>query len=600
MRFLSTLAASVLGTLIAVGALILFLFLFIFAISLSADSTPQVQPGTILTLDVQGPIPERVSDDPLTRQLSDQPDYDASDVISALSKAENDSRISGVWIRLKGSQASWATLEEIRSAITDFRESGKPVVASSGDFGMLEKDYFLASAADSIFASPVTAFEFNGFYLPQTFFKGTLDKLGVEPKVVRAGQYKSAVETFTRNDLSDNNEEQLQALVETQYDVFLNAIAESRSIDVSQLRDIAASDAPMDAGPARDLGMIDDIRYTDQVVDVLRGILGLEDGGDVPIIDVADYSRVPASEVGIETTGDGRVAVIYGSGQIVPGDAEGGPFGSSGMMASDPLIEAFEDARENESIKAVVFRIDSPGGSAAASEAIWRAVERTKAVKPVIVSMGSLAASGGYYVAAPADSIVATPSTITGSIGVFGLLFNVEGLLTEKLGVGIDDVRTSDLADIYSPFSDFSEQERTLLASSIDRTYDTFLQRVAEGRNMSVDEVDAIAQGRVWSGRDAKEVGLVDVLGGLSDAVRIAGEKAGLGDGPYAVQTLPRQKTFFERLNEDLSGQAARLYFNRTATDLERKMQEKRALIQYYLSQSGKVQARLPVDLSVQ
>jgi len=269
-------------------------------------------------------------------------------------------------------------------------------------------------------------------------------------------------------------------------------------------------------------------------------------------------------------------------------------------MASDPLIEAFEDARENESIKAVVFRIDSPGGSAAASEAIWRAVERTKAVKPVIVSMGSLAASGGYYVAAPADSIVATPSTITGSIGVFGLLFNVEGLLTEKLGVGIDDVRTSDLADIYSPFSDFSEQERTLLASSIDRTYDTFLQRVAEGRNMSVDEVDAIAQGRVWSGRDAKEVGLVDVLGGLSDAVRIAGEKAGLGDGPYAVQTLPRQKTFFERLNEDLSGQAARLYFNRTATDLERKMQEKRALIQYYLSQSGKVQARLPVDLSVQ
>ncbi|PEN15333.1 signal peptide peptidase SppA [Longibacter salinarum] len=600
MRFLSTLAASVLGTLIAVGALLLFVFFFIFAISLSADTTPQVQRSTILTLDIQGPIPERVSKDPFTRAIADQPKYDVSDVLSALSKAEKDDRISGLWIRLKGTQASWATLEQIRNAITAFRDSGKPVIASSGDFGMIEKDYFLASAADSIYAGPVTAFEFNGFYLPQTFFKGTLDKLGIEPKVVRAGQYKSAIETFTRNDLSEENEEQLQAIIDTQYDVFLNAIADSRSIDEQRLRDIASTDAPMDVRPAKDLGMIDDVRYTDEVVDVLRGIVGVSPSDDVRMMGIDDYARVPSSDVGLETTGDGRVAVIYGTGQIVPGDDDGGAFGSSGMMASDPIIEAFENARENESIKAIVFRVDSPGGSAAASEAIWRAVKRTKEVKPVIVSMGNLAASGGYYVAAPADTIVASPSTITGSIGVFGLLFNVEGLLTDKLGVGLDNVSTSDLADMYSPFSDFSEQERTLLASSIDRTYQTFLQRVAEGRKMSVEAVDSVAQGRVWTGRDAQEAGLVDVLGGLSEAVRIAGEKGGLGEGPYAVQTLPRQKTFFEKLNEDLSSQAARVYFDQTASDLERQMQAKRDRIRYYLSQSGTVQAVLPYEIDIQ
>jgi len=247
----------------------------------------------------------------------------------------------------------------------------------------------------------------------------------------------------------------------------------------------------------------------------------------------------------------------------------------------------------------VVFRVDSPGGSAAASEAIWRAVKRTREAKPVIVSMGSLAASGGYYVAAPADTIVASPNTITGSIGVFGLLFNVEGFLNDKLGVGIDDVNTGDLADLDSPFSDFSERERTLLGESIDRTYQTFLERVAEGRGMSVDEVDAIAQGRVWTGRDAQKQGLVDVLGGLDDAIQIAGEKADLGEGPYRVRILPREKTFFERLNEDLSGQAAQLYWSRTATDLEKELRSRKEMIRYYLGQSGRVQARLPQPIDI-
>ena len=600
MRFLSTLAASVLGTIVAIVALFIFLFLFLFAISLSGDATPQVRSGSVLTMEVSGAIPERVPNDPLTRQISGQSGYGLSDVLSSLSKAEKDDRISAVWLQLKGSSASWATLEQIRAAIQDLRESGKPVIASSGDFGMVEKDYFLATAADSIFAGPVTSFEFNGLYLPQTFFQGTLEKLGIEPKVVRAGQFKSAVETFTRDDLSAENELQLQALVDTQYNTFLRAISEARGISIEQLREIASTDAPMDVAPARELGMIDDVRYTDEVVDVLRGILELDGDADVPTIDIADYSRVPGSEVGLEPGGEGAIAVVYGTGQIVPGDPDQGVLGNTTSMGSDPTIEALDKAREDDDVKAVVFRVDSPGGSAAASEAIWRAVTRTRSVKPVIVSMGSLAASGGYYVAAPADTIVASPNTITGSIGVFGLLFNVEGFLTDKLGVGIDDVNTSDLADIYSPFSDFSDRERALLSESIDRTYQTFLQRVADGRGMTVEQVDAIAQGRVWSGKDAKEQGLVDVLGGLDDAIRIAGEKAGMGAGPFRVRFLPREKTFFEKLNENLSGQAAQIYWNQTATDLEKELRSRKEMIRYYLRQSGKVQARLPQPINIQ
>lgn len=599
MRFLSTLAASVLGTLIAVVALFVFLFLFVLAIGLSAETTPMVQSGSILTVDISGPIPERVSDDPLTRSLENQGDYDLLKLTGALRKAESDDRIEGVWLRLEGTSASWATLEHVRSALQSVRDRGKPIIASSGDFGMSEKDYFLATAADSIFSGPVTPFEFNGLYFPQTFFKGTLEKLGVEAEVVRAGQYKSAIEQFTRDDLSENNELQLQALVDTRYEVFLNAVSEAREMTVDELRTIATTNAPQGVESAMELGLIDDLRYTDQVVDVFRGILGSDPGASVPTIDVGQYARVPASEAGVQSTGTGQVAVIYGTGQIVPGDPSEGPFNTaSGFLGSDPIVEAFREARENDRVKSIVFRVDSPGGSAAASEAIWREVRRTVQEKPVIVSMGALAASGGYYIAAPADTIVASPNTITGSIGVFGLKFNVEGLFQERLGISIDDVRTSDLADINSPFSSFSERERQLLSQQTDRTYQTFLERVSEGRNMAVDAVDEVAQGRVWSGQDALDQGLVDVLGGLADAIRIAGEAGGLGVEPR-VQILPRKKTFFQQLNEDLSGATARAYWHASTSDVEKMLQAKRDVLKYYLRQSGTVQARMPYSFEI-
>ena len=598
MRFLSTLAASVIGTLIAFGALVLFLFLFFFAISLSSDTTPTVSPGSILVVNVDGPIPERVSDDPLTRRFEDQPNYDLSDLQQSLSKAKQDDRISGVWIRVKGTSSSWATLEEAHRAITEVREGDKPVIASSSEFGMSEKAYYLASAADSVFTGPVSGFEFNGIYFPQTFFKGTLEKLNVEPKVVRAGQYKSAVETFTRETLSENNRYQLEEIVGTFSETYLQAVSEQRNLSMDALQRLIETDAPMSSEAAVEAGLADDVRYEDEVRDVLRGILEIGDDASIPTIDVAKYARVPASEVGMEPVEGGSVAIVYAEGTIQPGDPGSDPFSGGSALGSTPFIDALDDARTDDDVKAVVVRVNSPGGSASASEAMWRAMERTTQQKPVIVSMGDLAASGGYYIAAPADTIVADATTITGSIGVFGLSFNVRGLLNDKLGISVGDISTSPLADMNSGLTSYSDQERELVAESIDRTYQTFLQRVADGRGMTIDEVDAVAQGRVWSGADAKEQDLVDVVGGFSDAITLAGQAGGLGDGPYSVRVLPREKTFFEKLNQDLSGQAASIWQQATTSPVEQQIRRYKAMIEAKLGKPGTVQARMTYDFS--
>lgn len=598
MRFLSTLAASVIGTLIAFGALVLFFFLFFFAISLSSDTTPTVSPGTILVVNVDGPIPERVSDDPLTRRFEDQPNYDLGDLQQALRKAENDDRISGVWIRVKGTSSSWATLEEAHRAINDVRNSGKPVIASSSEFGMSEKAYYLASAADSVFVGPVSGFEFNGIYFPQTFFKGTLEKLNVEPKVVRAGQYKSAVEQFTRETLSENNRYQLEEIIGTFSETYLQAVSERRNLSMEALQRLIETDAPMSSEAAVEAGLADDVRYEDEVRDVLRGILEIGDDESVTTIDVAKYTRVPASEVGMEPVEGGSVAIVYAEGAITAGDPGSDPFSGGSALGSTPFIEALDDARTDDDVKAVVVRVNSPGGSASASEAMWRAMQRTTETKPVIVSMGDLAASGGYYIAAPADTIVADATTITGSIGVFGLSFNIRGLLDDKLGISVGDISTSPLADMNSALTSYSDEERALVAESIDRTYQTFLQRVADGRGMTIEEVDAVAQGRVWSGADAKEQGLVDVVGGFTDAVTLAGQAGGLGDGPYRVRVLPREKTFFQKLNQDLSGQAASIWQQTTTSPVEQQIRRYKAMIEAQVGKPGTVQARMTYDFS--
>lgn len=601
MRFLSTLTASVLGTLVAFGLVVFFFFFFLFALSLASDTTPTVQPGSVLVVPIEGSIPERVSDDPFQQAFGGGPNYDLHDLQNTLRNARQDDRIDAVWLRLKGTSASWGTLEEVRSAVSSLRDSGTPVFASSEEFGMSEKDYFLASAADSTFVGPQASFEYNGFATTLSFFENAFDKLDVEPEVVRAGQYKSAVEPFIRSNLSDPNYRQIEALLSSVNDFFLSAVAENRSLSVNELDQLAEENALLRAETAVAEGLVDGLKYEDEVRSLLRTRLDLPSTAELPTVSVSEYRRVPASDAGVSFTGTGSVAIVYGEGNIVTGDPNESPFGpTTSVMGSTPTIEALNEARTSSSVEAVVFRIDSPGGSAAASEAIWRAAQQTAEEKPMIVSMGGTAASGGYYVAAPADTIVANATTTTGSIGVFGLLWNAEELFEDKLGITFDGVMTSPYADLFSPIKPLAPEERRLLGRSIDGIYDTFLQRVASGRNMDTSAVHDVAQGRIWSGRDAQEVGLVDTTGTLQDAIAIAGDAAGMGEGPYRTQILPRPKTFFERINSQFAAQATKTWQNMTATPVERTLWQHTRILRRVTGTNGSVQARLPFELEIE
>ena len=595
MRFLSTLAASVIGTLLALGLVVFFFVFFFFAISLSTDQAPTVQPGSVLTVPLNGAIPERVADDPFQQAFGGGPGYDLRDLQTSLRKASTDPRIDAVWLRTKGLTAQWGTLEEVREAVKQVTTNGTPVIASSEDFGMNEKSYFVASAADSVFVGPQSTFEYNGFATILAFFENAFNKIGVEPQVIRAGKYKSAAETFVRSDLSEPNREQLQALLTTTNSQFANAIAADRSLSAEALKSMAQEEPLLKASAAVEEGLIDGIRYGNEVRTALRHAAGQAGETELSTVSLSKYKRVSASSAGVSYTGTGTVDIVYAQGSIVPGDPSENPFAPDQQaLGSTSLIDALESARTSASTEAVVLRINSPGGSASASEAMWRAVERTANEKPVIVSMGDVAASGGYYIAAAADTIVANPTTITGSIGVIGLLVDATELFEDKLGITFDGVSTSPYADMYLPSQPLEPNERRLIGQYIDDTYSTFLQRVAEGRAMDTSAVHDIAQGRVWSGEDAQRVGLVDTLGTLREAVAIAGKTAGLGDGPYRTRILPRPKTLFERLNEQFSTQAAQLWASIASTPLERKLWRHKRVLDRFVGKNGKIQTRLP------
>lgn len=598
MRFLSTLLASALGTLLAFGIVLLFLFFFLFAFSLAADPEPPVSPGSVLTLDLSGSIAERTVDDPLMRAFGGEAATDLRDVKQALRKAAVDTRIDAVLVRAHGVSASWAALQEIRDELLTFKESGKPLMASTGEYYSGERDYFLNSAADSVFAAPEGFFEFNGFATEVTFFANALDKLEVDPQIIRAGAYKSAVEPFIRDDLSPENEEQLSALLDTTNSTFMQAIAAQRGQSVAALQQLASEAATLTAQSAHEAGLIDALLYEDEVMATLKERLGLSADDALPAISLGDYARVSASSAGLPSGSEGQIAVVYAEGQIVSGDTDD-MFSSSPMLGSETFGDAMETARESDEVDAVVVRVNSPGGSASASDAMWRAIKLTAQEKPVIVSMGGVAASGGYWIATAADSIVADPLTITGSIGVFGVFFDASGLFENKLGVTFDGVQTSPYADIFTGLTAFSDEERALLERFIDETYQTFLRKVSESRNLSVDDVQEIAQGRVWTGVAAEDVGLVDALGGLETAIEMAAERVGLAEGTYRIRTLPRPKTFLERFNESLYAQASSAWQSLTLSPFEQHLIDQQRTLRDFVRSHGTTQARLPYTINI-
>ncbi len=539
--FFKMVFASMLGLFLS---FILFFLFVVILVSAGSDSDKvEIKDNSILHLTLTGPIPDRSSDNPFSSFSFDglgETPMGLNDVLDNLDKAAANPSVKGIFLDLTNLMTGIATIEEIRNALLDFKKSGKFIYAYSEVFS--QPTYYLATAADKIYLHPTGLAELKGLRSEILFFKGTLDKLGVEPLVFRHGKFKSAVEPFIQEKLSDSNREQVRTFLTSIWNHMLKGIASGRKLSEDELRKISSELLVTNAPAAKQYKLIDDLKYRDEVLDMLKTKTGAESIDKLELITLNDLKD--AEDTREKRKGD-KIAVVYAEGDIVDGE------GQDGQIGSVDCSKAIRKARLDEKVKAVVLRVNSPGGSALASETIWREVTLTKKVKPVIVSMGNLAASGGYYIAAPADVIVASPNTITGSIGVFGLFFNGKGL-ANQLGVTIDTVKTTPMADIMSSSRGVTTREAEIIQAEIERIYDNFITRVAEGRKMSKADVDSIAQGRVWTGADAKRLKLVDEFGGLERAIELAAQKAKLDN--YRILELPFVKDPLEKILDKLSG----------------------------------------------
>ncbi|MEN8227538.1 MAG: signal peptide peptidase SppA [Bacteroidota bacterium] len=546
-NFLSSLLATIIGILIMTIVVIL-IFVGIIAASTSKE-IPEVKENSILLAKFNAQIIDRTNEDPFANLFSGNFMYDKimglNQILKDLDKAENDENVKGIFLNLGGISAGIATLGEIREALQDFKEnSGKFIYAYADAY--TQKSYYLASVADSIFMTPEGMFLFNGMRAEVMFYKNALDKIGVEMQVVRHGTYKGAVEPFLRDDLSKENREQIESYVGALWGKIVEDISESRSISTEELNQIADDLVTIDPDQLLETGMIDGLIYYEEMLTLMKSKMGVEEEDDLEAISLKSYKDVPATEK--KEYSKDKVAVIYAMGSVVDGSA------GEGFIGSERIAKAIRKARRDKSVKAIVFRINSGGGSGSASDVIHHEVMLAAKEKPVVASMGDVAASGGYYIAAPADTILAGAGTITGSIGVFGLFPNMQELMNEKLGISTDVVKTNTHADIFTAMDPLDPGERLILQKMVDDFYNRFVTIVAEGRGKSYEEVDAIAGGRVWAGSDALDLGLIDMYGGLEKAIEVAAEMAGLEN--YRVRSLPTLEDPLTVIMKQLTGEA--------------------------------------------
>lgn len=544
MKFLRNLLAAILGCLIAFGIFFFMFFIFIALIG-SGENDKVIEDETILefeldkiVFDYNGKDPS----DPFASLLEEGIGMD--EILHAIAVAKADTRIKGISLKPAFIQTGLAQTQELRRAISDFKTSGKFVYAY-GDF-YTQKDYYLASAADSIFLNPQGVMEYKGLASEILYLKELQEKTGIKMEVVRHGKYKSAVEPFLSNEMSEENRSQISELLFSLWEVMNTEIATSRNKKTEELNLVADTLGARLPKMAVATGLVDALQYLDEYDNLLKSKLGLGADAEIPIVSIKDYSKAVRGRN--TKTGKDKIAIIYAQGEILYGE------GDRSFIGQGNLTKALRKARTDKDIKAVVMRVNSPGGSSMVSDMIWREVELTKATKPVVVSFGNVAASGGYYIAAAANKIFAEPTTITGSIGVFGTIPNFHELAT-NVGINAEQVTTHAQALEYSPFEPMQEAFRMQILESIEQTYDTFLGRVAEGRNMTKSAVDSIAQGRVWSGVDALNNGLIDELGSLDDAIKAAANLAQIEN--YGIRKYPKFKSELSRMLEDLGGAKA-------------------------------------------
>ena len=510
-----------------------------FAAAFSSDVEVTVPTNAVLVIDLNDNFTEKEVSDPFTELMNPGTGKIPSltSVIGLIQHAKKDSNIKGIYIKCQQNANGYASSEELRKALVDFKKSNKFIFAYGETIS--QKGYWVGNVANQIYTHPQGGLEFSGFSLETVFLKGMLDKLDVQMQVFYAGKFKSATEPFRYTKMSDANKQQTGVWLNGLYDHFINSVASARQIAPEKLKAMANEAKIQSAQDALSNGLVDGLIYDDQLKKMIAKKLNGVKENDIPFVSVKEYAK----SVPLRGTGAGKIAVVYADGDIVMGK------GVKGSIASDDFRMLLQKIRADESIDALVLRVNSPGGSALASDIIWREIELIKGKIPVIVSMGDVAASGGYYIASGADSIYADANSITGSIGVFTVIPNISGFMNNKLGISFDGVKTAPYADAPTVTRPLNTMEQKILQSGVDSIYHTFKSRVAKGRKKSMDYVDSIAQGRVWLGSDAIKVGLVDRIGTLNDALASAAKMAKLKG--YSIKQYPESKSFLEDLIED-------------------------------------------------
>ena len=586
-QFFKFLFASCLGTMLALGGLVLIGSAVVGSLVSNAESEVEVADNSVLRLDLAGFIPERANNlpvDPLSFDTEAKPGL--HQLAQAIEHAATDEAIRGIVVDVEGVAIGQASASVLRRSLARFKESGKFVLGYAPAYS--QSAYYVASLADKLYLNPLGNVDLRGFGIEAPYVNEMLDKIGVEMQVFWVGEFKSATEIFRRNDMSDENRAQTRAYLENAWSVYVKDVAATRNMSEDELNRIADNYLARTAQASLDLGLVDELGYKSDLLIDLRERLDLDAGDDIPSISLSAYAadRIKPDVV----IGKDRIAVVYAEGSIV--DGEGGP----GMIGGDEYAKLFRKLLHDDKTKGMVLRINSGGGSALASENMLHELIRFKeAGKPLIVSMGDVAASGGYYMACEGDVVLAEPNTITGSIGVFGVIPNARELLDEKLGIHIDTVKTGRFSTGISGYYPVEGEQAEIVTTSVEQIYDLFLQRVADGRGMTKAEVNEVARGRVWTGKKAEEIGLVDQLGSLEDAIAIAAERVGMdADDDLRLKEYPAIKTPLEELMEQLTGQEDKEPVARAA--LHQELNRLYPEYNYYremLEMRG-VQARLP------
>lgn len=532
------------------GVILASVFLFLVMLGIvgalsSSEKSVTIKENSILKISLEGTIQEQSIDNPFDFTIPGLPmdtkmsNQGLDDILSAIKKAKTNENIKGIYILSGVMNAGMATAEEIRNALLDFKKTKKFVFAYGEMMG--QKEYYIASVADKIFFNPEGMLDFHGLAATPIFYKGTFEKIGVKPEIFRVGTFKSAVEPFITTKMSDASRLQTKELMDGLWGDLLTGISTARKIDKAELNQLANRNMMFEtATELVNVKLIDSTLYQPDMMKFLSAKVGVNDVDDLELINVKDFLTVPDDSATFEKE---KVAVLYADGEIYDS-------GSEGVVSKD-LIEEIHKIQKDSLIKAVVFRVNSPGGSAYASEQIWKAMAELKTKKPVVVSMGDYAASGGYYISCCADKIVAESTTITGSIGIFGMFFTMEELVG-KIGLSMDVVKTNDLSDLGNTMRPMSSVEKMKIQAFVNRGYDLFVKRCADGRNMKDEDIRKIAEGRVWTGQKAKEIGLVDEIGGLNKAIQLA---AKLGKSEkYRMVYYPEKKDFMTELIKEFSG----------------------------------------------